>query len=181
MSVATDNAARLAGLVRDADSVVADDEGGGRAATALLIDSGCRHIGFIGDRLALPTIAGRYRGYLAAHAAAGLRPEPGLVVAGVRTTDEACTAVAALLRTEVPVDGFFARQPAIISSKRAGIEACRCEAGFTFEESTRLQTPCNDSASNGPLPVAISYSTAPSEKISERASCGRPIICSGHQ
>ncbi len=92
----------------DADSIVADDEGGGRAAGELLLGSGCRHIAFVGEGLTLPTIAGRYRGYLAAHAAAGLSTDSRLVIDCVRTTDEAAAAVTALLRSGIPVDGVFA-------------------------------------------------------------------------
>ena len=92
----------------DADSIVADDEGGGRAATDLLISAGARRVAFVGEGLALSTIAGRHRGYLAAHAAAGVRPDGRLVVDGVRTTDEVSTAVTRMLQTGTHVDAVFA-------------------------------------------------------------------------
>ena len=60
----------------DSDAIVADDEGGGRAATARLIAYGSRHIAFVGEQLSLSTIAGRHRGYLAALAEAGLSTDP---------------------------------------------------------------------------------------------------------
>jgi LacI family transcriptional regulator len=90
------------------DAIVADDEGGGRAATALLIAHGARHIAFVGEHLSLPTIAGRHRGYLAALADAGLPADPRLTIDQVRSTDEVAAAVAALLQSGPPVDAIFA-------------------------------------------------------------------------
>jgi LacI family transcriptional regulator len=92
----------------DSDAIIADDEGGGRAATALLIAHGAQHIAFVGEHLSLPTIAGRHRGYLAALAEAGLPVDPRLTIDQVRSTDEAAAAVAALLRSDLPVDAIFA-------------------------------------------------------------------------
>lgn len=119
----TDPGARWPGLARevpalvvldrydpeiDADSIVADDEQGGRDATALLLDGGSRNIAFVGDALALTTIASRHRGYVSALTAAGLRPDPALTIDGARTTDEACAAVGSLLQGGIEVDGVFA-------------------------------------------------------------------------
>ncbi|SDO51864.1 transcriptional regulator, LacI family [Nakamurella panacisegetis] len=92
----------------DADSIVGDDVGGGTAATELLVGSGARRIAFVGEALGLSTINGRYQGYLAALAAAGLTADPALVIDGVRTSDDVCTAVTELLRPGVQVDAFFA-------------------------------------------------------------------------
>jgi LacI family transcriptional regulator len=128
----------------DADSIIADDEGGGRDATALLIGSGCRRIAFVGDRLALPTIAGRHRGYLAAHAAAGLRADSRRVIDGVRSTQEAGAAVAALLRSGVQVDAVFAaNNRACMGALRAfqDVGAYRPIVGFDDFEAATLVDP----------------------------------------
>ena len=74
----------------DADSIVADDEAGGREGTALLIAGGARRIAFVGEALAVPTIAGRYQGFRSALAEAALAVHPELVVDGVRSTDDVC-------------------------------------------------------------------------------------------
>lgn len=92
----------------EADSVIADDRGGGRDATALLISGGARRIAFVGEALGLQSIAGRYRGYLDALEAAGLVPDPGLVVDGVRTGAQICAAVTSLLLQDSSIDGIFA-------------------------------------------------------------------------
>jgi LacI family transcriptional regulator len=128
----------------DADSIVADDEGGGRDACALLIESGCRHIAFIGERLALPTIAGRYRGYLAAHEAAGLPADDGLLLDGVRTTEEVCAAVTALLQSGSPVDAVFAaNNRACMGALRAfqDVGTHRPIVGFDDFEAATLVSP----------------------------------------
>ena len=99
----------------DSDAIVADDEDGGRSATALLIAHGARHVAFVGEHLSLPTIAGRHRGHLAALAEAGLAADPALTIDQVRTPDEVADAVAGLLRSGRPVDAVFA------SNNRASI------------------------------------------------------------
>ena len=92
----------------EADSIIGDDRGGGRAATELLLTSGARRIAFVGEALGLSTINGRYQGYLGAIAAAGLEADPTLVIDGVRTSDEVCAAVTELLDGGAQVDAFFA-------------------------------------------------------------------------
>ena len=92
----------------NADSIVGDDRTGGQAATQLLLDSGARRIVFVGEGLGLSTISGRHQGYLAALSTAGLVPDPDLVIDGVRTSDDVCTAVTEMLRRGVQVDAFFA-------------------------------------------------------------------------
>lgn len=91
-----------------ADSIVGDDRGGGLAATELLLESGARRIAFVGEALGLSSINGRYQGYRAAIAEAGLDADPALVIDGVRTSDDVCSAVTELLQRDHDVDAFFA-------------------------------------------------------------------------
>src|SRR5260370_475587 len=72
-------------------------------------------------------------------------------------------------------------QRATMASNPDDTDGLACEGGSGVEERTRLQMPWSESASNGRLPVTISYRTTPREKRSERASWGLPMICSGHQ
>ena len=63
-----------------ADSVVEDDFGGAREATAHLIRHGHRRIAFAGDAPAVPTTTRRQQGYQAALDEAGIAFDPSLVV-----------------------------------------------------------------------------------------------------
>lgn len=92
----------------EADSVIADDQGGGRDATRLLISGGARRIAFVGEALGLQSIAGRHRGYVEALTSAGIAVDPGLAIDGVRTGDEVCAAVTSLLLRDSSIDGIFA-------------------------------------------------------------------------
>ncbi|MFF0725589.1 LacI family DNA-binding transcriptional regulator [Streptomyces sp. NPDC004134] len=67
----------------EADCVLVDDFGGARDATARLLAAGHRRIGFLGNPPAIHTGTERYRGYRAAHEAAGLEPGDGLVRRGL--------------------------------------------------------------------------------------------------
>lgn len=74
-----------------ADSVIEDDIGGARQATAHLLAHGHERIAFIGDTLAIATTARRLQGYQQTLTEAGMRPDPDLValeaVAGIPTAD----------------------------------------------------------------------------------------------
>ena len=116
----------------------------GRAATALLIAHGARHIAFVGDQLSLPTIAGRHRGYLAAMADAGLTADPRLTIDQVRSPDEAAAAVAALLQGDHPVDAIFAgNNRACIGTLKAfrALGTRRALVGFDDFEAAALVEP----------------------------------------
>ncbi len=63
----------------DADTVVADNEGGARIATEHLINHGHRRIAFVGDRLHVYTTHLRYQGFRSAMAKAGLPIDERLV------------------------------------------------------------------------------------------------------
>ncbi|MFW6691614.1 LacI family DNA-binding transcriptional regulator [Streptomyces sp. MAR4 CNX-425] len=87
-----------------ADHVLVDDFGGARDATAELIARGHRRIGFLGNPPAIHTGAERYRGYRAAHEAAGLTPDERLVRRGLTDVATAERAARDLL-TPDPPDG----------------------------------------------------------------------------
>lgn len=128
----------------DSDAIVADDEGGGRAGTALLIAHGARHIAFVGEHLSLATIAGRHRGYLTALADAGLAADPELTIDQVRSTDEAAAAMTALLQGDRPVDAVFAgNNRACIGTLKAfrALGTRRALVGFDDFEAAPLVEP----------------------------------------
>ncbi|AUH41458.1 LacI family DNA-binding transcriptional regulator [Streptomyces sp. CMB-StM0423] len=81
----------------EADCVLVDDFGGARDATARLLAAGHRLIGFLGNPPAIHTGAERYRGYRAAHEAAGLEPDDGLVRRGLTDVATAERAARGLL------------------------------------------------------------------------------------
>lgn len=82
----------------DADCVLVDDFGGAEAATGRLIEDGHRRIGFLGNPPALYTGAERFRGYWAAHEAAGLEPDERHIRRGLTDVATAERAAVALLR-----------------------------------------------------------------------------------
>jgi LacI family transcriptional regulator len=63
-----------------ADSVLEDDVGGAREATAHLLGHGHRRVAFIGDTLEIATTARRLKGYREALTEGGVPLDPGLVV-----------------------------------------------------------------------------------------------------
>jgi len=76
----------------DVDTVLVDDFGGARAATAQLLADGHRAVGFLGNPPTRYTGAERFRGYWAAHEEAGLTPREDWIRRG---PDDIPTAVAA--------------------------------------------------------------------------------------
>ncbi len=146
-----------------ADSVVADDEGGGRDGTAALIAGGARRIAFVGDQLSLPTIGCRYRGYRQALADAGLPADPALALVGVRTIEQVARAVTALLAGGPPVDAVFAannRSCVGALQAFAGLRTRRAIVGFDdFEAAPLLDPPVtvvtSDVAEMGRLAVGM--------------------------
>jgi LacI family transcriptional regulator len=90
-----------------ADTVVEDDDGGGYAATAHLIEHGHRRIGFIGDSSSIATTAGRLDGYNAALADAGIDENQRFVSLGAMSSREAAEATWDLLsRPDAPTALF---------------------------------------------------------------------------
>jgi len=90
-----------------ADSVVEDDLGGAREATAHLIGHGHRRIAFIGDTPSIATTARRLEGYRMALAEAGLVEDPDLVTLGATAGIDAGKAALDLLGIDGPPTALF--------------------------------------------------------------------------
>jgi LacI family transcriptional regulator len=81
----------------DADTVIADNAGGARAATMHLIERGHSRIALVADDAALYTARERVAGYRAALAAAGIGADPRLMRSGNHDAEAAQATVEALL------------------------------------------------------------------------------------
>jgi len=75
--------------------------------------------------------------------------------------------------------GFLRRQRAMRWSNSAGTSGAMDGMGFTSSRRTAESVESPESPSKARWPVTISYSTAPNEKMSERASTFNPSACSG--
>jgi len=62
------------------DSILADDFGGGMAATRYLLEMGHTKIGFLMNEPMAPSFKARYQGYLSAHFEAGITPDRKWVI-----------------------------------------------------------------------------------------------------
>ena len=89
------------------DAVVIDNERGAREATAHLLGLGHRRVALLVADTTWTTDAGRRRGYLAAHEAAGMSVDDGLVLPIPFHAPDAEERIAALLDVERPT-GIFA-------------------------------------------------------------------------
>jgi DNA-binding LacI/PurR family transcriptional regulator len=106
-------------------SVGSDNTMGGRRACAHLARLGRKRIVFLGDTEA-PEALQRFQGYLQARDAAGLEPDPALVVPAHFDVEEAEASVDALLGRRIRFDGIVAASDmialgAIRSLTRAGV------------------------------------------------------------
>ena len=94
----------------DADSVLGDSYGGGRAAMAVLLGAGHRRIAFLGDRPELYTAIERHRGYREALEEAGLRVEPELGASNLTSARLAAEATRTLMAGPAPPTALFTSQ-----------------------------------------------------------------------
>jgi LacI family transcriptional regulator len=92
----------------EADSVVVDNRRGAREAVAHLVSRGHTRVAVLVDLTSIPTAAARLRGYESAMKGARLIPDPDLVVAGLRTSQEAQAALIALMARPDPPTAVFA-------------------------------------------------------------------------
>lgn len=90
-----------------ADTVLADDAGGGRAATEHLLMGGHRRIGVIGSSPRLHTVAERLRGYRTALDRQAIAPDPTLLELGANTVPGAQAAASRLLAQSDPPTALF--------------------------------------------------------------------------
>jgi LacI family transcriptional regulator len=112
-----------------ADSVVEDDLGGAREATAHLIEHGHRRIGFIGDTPSIATTARRLEGYRMALAEANVQEDPDLIALGATVGLDTGTVTLDLLNTPDPPTALLSSNarcslgivPALQSVKRTDI------------------------------------------------------------
>ena len=90
-------------------TVGSDNEQGGFDATEHLLQSGRRHIAFIGTAdPGFQEFHDRWRGYCRALRAAGIEPDPALQVAADPSEQDGLDAVQELLRRDVEFDAIFA-------------------------------------------------------------------------
>ncbi|MEV6980992.1 LacI family DNA-binding transcriptional regulator [Sphaerisporangium sp. NPDC051017] len=98
---------RPAGPGLEVDTVLSDNAGGARAATAHLAAHGHRRIAFLGDNAAIFTAEERLRGYREALAAAGLAYDPALVAMGAPDQERLRADLARLLALPGPPTALF--------------------------------------------------------------------------
>jgi LacI family transcriptional regulator len=89
------------------DTVLVDDFGGARAATARLLADGHRAIGFLGNPPALYTGAERFRGYWSAYEEAGLTPREEWIRRGPDDIPTAAEAALEVLGVVQPPTALF--------------------------------------------------------------------------
>ncbi|MFE1048413.1 LacI family DNA-binding transcriptional regulator [Streptomyces olivaceus] len=125
----------------EADTVLVDDFGGARAATARLVADGHERIGFLGNPPTLFTGAERFRGWWSALEEAGLRPREEWVRRGPYTVVTAEAAALELLGQEdAPSALFCANNRLTLGACRAvrGLGVAAAIAGFDDVESADL-------------------------------------------
>ena len=105
-------------------SVGGDNVAGGELATRHLLELGHRRIAFVGDP-ELPEVTHRYRGYLDAHAAFGVRVDPGLLVSVPFEANEARNGVRRLHKAGVAFDAVFACSDVMASAVMQALHQLR--------------------------------------------------------
>jgi len=91
----------------DVDRVLVDNRRAAHGAVRHLLDLGHRRIAFLGDREDVWTISERYIGFCSAFGDLGLLPDERLVRRGLRSRDQAATAVAELMALPEPPTALF--------------------------------------------------------------------------
>jgi LacI family transcriptional regulator len=129
----------------DVDSVLVDDFGGARAATARLLTDGHRAIGFLGNPPALYTGAERFRGYWAAYEEAGLTPREEWIRRGPDDILPAAEAAVEVLGSPEPPTALFCANNRITLGAYRAIRSFGADtalAGFDdFELADLLDRP----------------------------------------
>lgn len=125
----------------EADTVLVDDFGGARAATARLVADGHDKVGFLGNPPTLFTGAERFRGWWSALEEAGVQPREEWVRRGPYDPVTAETAARELLdRADAPTALFCANNRLTLGACRAvrGLGTAAALAGFDDVESADL-------------------------------------------
>ncbi|MER5442126.1 LacI family DNA-binding transcriptional regulator [Streptomyces sp. NPDC002790] len=125
----------------EADTVLVDDFGGARAATARLVEDGHEKVGFLGNPPTLFTGAERFRGWWSALEEAGLQPREEWVRRGPYDVVTAEAAARDLLdRAGAPSALFCANNRLTLGACRAvrGLGTAAAIAGFDDVESADL-------------------------------------------
>lgn len=125
----------------EADTVLVDDFGGARAATARLVEDGHEKVGFLGNPPTLFTGAERFRGWWSALEEAGLEPREEWVRRGPYDVVTAEAAARELLdRAGAPTALFCANNRLTLGACRAvrGLGTAAALAGFDDVESADL-------------------------------------------
>lgn len=104
-------------------SIGSDNELGGRRATEHLLRLGRKRIVFLGLTEA-PEVAQRFRGYSAAHAAAGLAPDPALAVPAYFSIESAQACVESLCAEGVGFDAIVAASDVVALGALRGLVRC---------------------------------------------------------
>lgn len=91
-----------------ADAVLVDNRRAAREGVKHLLSAGHRRVAALVDLTSIPTAADRLRGYEAALRSAGIKPDPRLVVSGLRTSEEAQAALTTLMTGADPPTAVFA-------------------------------------------------------------------------
>jgi LacI family transcriptional regulator len=104
-----------------------DNFEGGRLATHHLLQLGHRRIAFITGDTRHPDAKERQRGYRAALEAAGVTPDPALVVPGQYTEDSGRMAVERLLDSRVPFSAIFAANDQMAFGAMLGLHRRRLQ------------------------------------------------------
>jgi LacI family transcriptional regulator len=103
--------------------VVPDEVAGARDAVRELLGHGHRRIAFVTNEEGIPATRLRLRGYRAALRGAGLRPDPGLVIATAPTTEGGHRVARALLdRADRPTALFCFRDLMAMGAYQAAAE-----------------------------------------------------------
>ena len=121
--VVTGRSLQAPGLV----SLAFDNFEGGRLATHHLLQLGHRRIAFITGDTRHPDAKERLRGYRAALNAAGVVPEPALVIPGQYTEDSGRLAVERLLDSRQPFTGIFAANDQMAFGAALGLHRRRMQ------------------------------------------------------
>lgn len=124
-----------------ADAILLDNSGGARAAVAEMLAAGHRRIAVLLDRRSIYTMSQRWAGVEEAFAAAGLTPDPALVIDGLHTPAMARDAMERLLDTgDTPTAVFCANNRVTIGALEAILprRADVAVAGFDDFELSRL-------------------------------------------